>query len=679
MKSLCLEKTLLLVLLTACCFAGCAPWVELPKSRITPQLSVTPELRSSATPAEEASPTSSALPSPSTAAQPTSAPKKTLTPSLRPPSGWSIFSNPDYVQGIAQYQDHLWSATLGGVVDWNLDTQTPVVYTTRDGLVEIQANDVVICPMPEDRVIVSHETGILSAYDLGLKKWSQIPITFSDGTTLKGVRAMRCDEKNNRLLVGSVEGVGILNLKTDRWQRIGENEGLNVKTIRAIDVVGQSIWLAAGDQSAFMIQGKMIYPFNGASGFPSGPVNDLSVSPDASIWLGYPTGLVHYKDKLWYSYGSQTPAGGIPFRSVDQVEVASDKTVWIASATEGICPYDETTLFCSTIYPAPVDAPITDLIAGDDGVAYAATNGSGVLVLRSDRRDSLLINRQKLISNDILDIAEGQDGRIWIATGDGVNSFDPTRPGDAWEVLLPGKNMLGFDRVSGILPVSDGIWFTSDVEPQVVFQGETSQLILTESKGISGWVMDSALDHRGYIWFATDQGVDIWDGVTIRSYGPTTGLAGNLYQSLLEVNEVMWVGTDKGLLRYDHAQWSVALPEVSVNAIVPAEGDDLLLGSDRGLILFDGSQSYQWLINLGDEVVNDIQVTALAWDKRGELWVGTAEDGLFHYDGRTWERFDTARGMPTNSIRRILTDHLGAVWVAATTGQGGGALVRFMP
>jgi ligand-binding sensor domain-containing protein len=116
-----------------------------------------------------------------------------------------------------------------------------------------------------------------------------------------------------------------------------------------------------------------------------------------------------------------------------------------------------------------------------------------------------------------------------------------------------------------------------------------------------------------------------------------------------------------------------------VYAIAPGEGNGLLLGADQGLILFDGSQSFQWLINLGDEVMKDIQVTALSRDRRGELWVGTAGDGLFHFDGNTWERFDTARGMPTNNIRKVFTDSQGAVWVAAVTGQGGGALVRFMP
>lgn len=670
---------LILLFLAACCLVSCSPGVVHPQVIEPTPSPLAVEVVTAAGTNRATVPVgpNSTIAAPT--AMPTSKPSRTSTPGAQSFSGWSIYSNPDYVRGIALYQNHLWAATLGGVVDWNLDTQAPVVYTARDGLVEIQGNDVVICPMPEPRVIISHEAGILSAYDLGLKKWSKIPITFNDGTTFKSVNALHCDIANNRLLVGSADGLGILNLKTMRWQRIGKEEGLHVDAIESIDVVGQSIWLAAGKQSAFLIMGKSIFPFNGASGFPSGSVNDLSVAPDSTIWFGYPTGLVRYKDKRWYSYGTQSLSGGIPFKSVEEVEVGQENTIWIASADEGICPFDRVTHFCSTIYPAPQDASVTDLVAGDDGVAYASTDGGGIMVLQKDQRETLLVERKNLLSNDILDISEGRDGTLWIATSRGVNYFDSAQPFNAWETILPETKGLGFARVSGILPVSAGVWFINDQEPQVSYRQETGWITLDASKGISGRILDAALDERGYAWFATEKGIDIWDGVAMRSYGPGTGLPGNVYHALFEQGGTMWVGSDQGLLRYTDYQWSVVLSGISVNAIALDLEDRLLLGSDQGLIVFDGSQGFQWLINLDTLVLKDLQVTAVSQDKRGDLWVGTRENGLFHYTGLAWERFDTSRGMPTNTIRTVFIDHLGAVWVAATTGQGGGALMRYKP
>jgi ligand-binding sensor domain-containing protein len=168
--------------------------------------------------------------------------------------------------------------------------------------------------------------------------------------------------------------------------------------------------------------------------------------------------------------------------------------------------------------------------------------------------------------------------------------------------------------------------------------------------------LDLAIDQRGYAWFATDKGVDIWDGVTMRSYGFGTGLPGNEFRKLFAEDDAMWVGTDQGLLRYHWLQWNVIISGTSVNDIARDKEDGLLLGTDEGLVLYDGSQSFQWMITLDGRIIKDLQVTALSVDRRGDLWVGTAQDGLFHYDRQTWEQFDTTRGMPTNTIRTIFTD-----------------------
>lgn len=655
--------------------AGCA---VQPPVAMEVNIAVSPTVRSTLAPTATPPKATATVTQTKPAQTPTVTPAMTLQATSRPPSGWTLFSNADFVQGIVVHENTLWAATLGGVVRWNLKTEKATIFSTRDGLVEIQGNDVVVCSMPDTQILVGHETGILSAYNLSLGKWSRIPITFDDGSTLKSVQTLFCDQKNNRLLVGSTEGLAILDFLSGRWRLIGRAEGLPAETIRAIDVVGQTIWVAAGNQSAFMIMGSTIFPFNGASGFPSGAVNDLSVASDLSIWFGYPTGLVHYRDKKWNSYGGQT-AAGIPFISVDHVEIGPQKTIWIASAEDGVCPFSVLTLTCSTIYPAPRNAPITDLVVDDSGVAYAGTRGAGVMVLLPEQRINLALNKQQLVSNEVFDIVESQDGKLWLATSLGVNILDPAHPLDPWQAIYPDRTGLVFPRVSSLQPVSGGMWILYDQEPQASYYDGLGWLHLDEIKGISAPVLDSVVDQRGYVWFATQQGIDIWDGATMRSYGPATGLTGNVFRALFEKNGEVWVGTDRGLLLYQRYQWRVPLPEISINAIVEDPAGGLLLGTDEGLVRFDGSQSYQWIINLGEEIVMAPVVTTLAWDLNGHLWVGTRSQGLFHYDGKSWEQLDTTRGIPANHIRKIYTDRLGAVWIAAVAGQDGGALIRYMP
>jgi len=269
---------------------------------------------------------------------------------------------------------------------------------------------------------------------------------------------------------------------------------------------------------------------------------------------------------------------------------------------------------------------------------------------------------------------------LWVATGQGINVFDLDEPTAPWQSILRSQNGLREEPVSGLLPVSNGLWLYYDTVPEVnLITDEGDRMSLSEDDGLSGLVNDAEIDQQGYIWFATEHGIDIWDGTVFRSYGPDTGLPGNVFQALYERNGVMWVGSDMGLFKYERYQWTVVLPEIPINAIAPYEENKLLLGTDRGLIVYDGNQSFQWVINLSTEVYMNFKVTSITLDRLVNLWVGTDTNGIFYFNGVLWENFDTTHGIPTNHIRNIFTDHMGTVWISAATRSGGGALVRFVP
>lgn len=595
-------------------------------------------------------------------------------------SGWTVYSNPDYVRGLAVQDRTLWTATLGGVVAWNLENNTPTLYGPRDGLAEIQANSVAYCPKPIDRIYIAHPSSILSVYDLSLQTWSRQPITFSDGSTLKSVQTLFCDIVNHRLLAGSIEGIGILNLETGLWRKIGPEQGLRANSVRTIDVAGQAIWTAAGDNGAFLIQGNSVFPFDSAAGFPSGRVNDLSVDTDSSLWLGYSNGLVHYMNKKWTPYGAQSPAV-IPFQTVDFVRVGPDRRVWVASAEEGACPFDKTTFFCDKVYPGIRGAPITGLAVGPNGVAYLATDGAGVLVLHTNYVSQLTYPGKRLASNSVHDIAEDASGRLWVATGKGIELVDPAAPDTPWQTLTLQRSSTGqaSSQINRLLPTDKGMWLFYDQTLQVSFVNGENWLNLDASKGLLGPVLAGASDQRGYLWFAMEHSLQTWDGTALRIVTPPATLNPGSIRTLLNVDDTLWVGTDRGLLGYSGGQWKKCLPDIPVNVIFLDQNHDLLLGTDQGIVRFDGSQGFLWIINLGDKIIPSPKVTSITRDGSGRLWVGTAEEGIFTYDGTHWAQFNTATGLPTDSIRKIYTDHLGGVWIAAVTGEGGGALVHFIP
>jgi ligand-binding sensor domain-containing protein len=454
-------------------------------------------------------------------------------------------------------------------------------------------------------------------------------------------------------------------------------DGLLLDDIRSISVSGQTIWVAAGKVGGYQILGSSAFPHNRETGLPAGEMNDVVLAADGNVWLGYPTGLVRYKDRVWTPY-TATTSTGIPFRSVNQVELGMDGDIWIMSATEGVCPFDPKNLLCPIIFPDSPGFPFTNLITSEFGT-FAGTEGDGLRLFINEKVYRLAFGLGQLSNNQVYDFAEDAQGRLWLATARGVDILDPSQPELPWEHIDSSAYRLVSPNVKGLQPAADGMWFYYQNQRHTSLLSGQTWSQLDEFRGITGNVLATAVDQRGYVWFATDNGINIWDGISMRSFdSDDIGLPTDRFQALLAQDGSMWVGTDRGLLRYNRFAWETILPGVSVQAIISEGSGGLLLGTDRGLIRYRDGQAYFWIINLGPESYLTPNITEIALDQQRNIWAGSAGDGLFLFDGRSWQHFSTANGLPTNFIQSIYVDRLGGVWIAATS-TNGGAVVRFMP
>jgi len=61
------------------------------------------------------------------------------------------------------------------------------------------------------------------------------------------------------------------------------------------------------------------------------------------------------------------------------------------------------------------------------------------------------------------------------------------------------------------------------------------------------------------------------------------------------------------------------------------------------------------------------QVSCIAQDKKGNLWIGTL-GGLSRYDGQTFTNYSVRNGMPHNNVRSICIDSQDHVWIATPAG-----------
>jgi signal transduction histidine kinase/ligand-binding sensor domain-containing protein len=135
--------------------------------------------------------------------------------------------------------------------------------------------------------------------------------------------------------------------------------------------------------------------------------------------------------------------------------------------------------------------------------------------------------------------------------------------------------------------------------------------------------------------------------------------------------DVAALSPHKALTQYTRTVWTQAqgLPQDSIRAITQTQDGYLWLGTNEGLVRFDGYDFVTYTRDDGSLPNN--AVTALAVGRSGALWIGTL-DGLSRYANGQFKRFTVEDGLPARGISTLVEDSAGVVWVAC-----GGFLSRF--
>ncbi|MCI0697310.1 T9SS type A sorting domain-containing protein [candidate division KSB1 bacterium] len=113
-----------------------------------------------------------------------------------------------------------------------------------------------------------------------------------------------------------------------------------------------------------------------------------------------------------------------------------------------------------------------------------------------------------------------------------------------------------------------------------------------------------------------------------------------------------------------------------ISAIVEDNHTNIWVGTDKGVNRFDGRE---WTIysRVKGEAIIDDDIKTIAKDREGNLWIGTA-NGLSKIDPesdlrdpQSWKNYDsdnTKGGLVTNLITAVLEDSSGNIWVACFRG-----------
>lgn len=121
----------------------------------------------------------------------------------------------------------------------------------------------------------------------------------------------------------------------------------------------------------------------------------------------------------------------------------------------------------------------------------------------------------------------------------------------------------------------------------------------------------------------------------------------------------------KAITQYTHEVWQTdnGLPQNSINTIRQTKDGFLWLGTQEGLVRFDGVQFTVFDKNNTPQIKNN-HIVALSLDRKGTLWIATLSDGLVTYQNGIFQPVSNTPQLTGTQIHHIYTDFNGAIWVS---------------
>jgi len=217
---------------------------------------------------------------------------------------------------------------------------------------------------------------------------------------------------------------------------------------------------------------------------------------------------------------------------------------------------------------------------------------------------------------------------------------------------------------------------------------------LTTGDGLSqGTVHRILQDRQGFMWFATDDGLNRFDGYNFKTYRAAVDTPGSLESSVVfdiaeDYRGRLWVGTwGGGLSLFDQRaeRFTVyraesgnprSLSDDRVNCLLPDPDGGIWVGTEGGLNLFHPETGHvtQYHGTPGDPAsLSGEWIRSLYIDGEGVLWVGT-DAGLNRFDRlrRSFARFRHDPGdpasLPHDQVLGMTGDGAGRLWVFTTAG-----------
>jgi ligand-binding sensor domain-containing protein len=280
-----------------------------------------------------------------------------------------------------------------------------------------------------------------------------------------------------------------------------------------------------------------------------------------------------------------------------------------------------------------VGALVRALAVQGESIWIGTTNGVMKFHIPTER-NQIYTTKHGLLSNVILGITIAPDHAAWIGTyGGGLTRFDGK---DRWTTYTPyGSGPTGDYRASYVR--------------------------YKPGEGLGDlWVYQTLFLPDGTLWAATWKGASRFNGKSFVTYSTGEGLIDKwVYSMAVDRQGRFWFGTEGGVTMYDGRTWTSWTHRDGLGAEIPRPPD--------------GPRPYVPSPHHGqsEKAISDYNpnyVLATAIDSAENKWFGTWGGGLSRFDGSRWTTFTTKDGLAGNVVNALAFDRRGVIWIGTDAG-----------
>lgn len=411
---------------------------------------------------------------------------------------------------------------------------------------------------------------------------------------------------------------------------------------------------------------------------------------EGSLWLATPAGLLHCD-----ATGQRLELERFPDREeipVNDIAIESN-IIYIATASKGIITFDTDTHEYSR-YIDLGSSVITALAPADNGLLYAATDGSGIHLISTRRRKVVSTidrgtsdkNGRKLRSNSVYSLLVDHAGQMWVGYYQGGIDYtlfqrdlvETYKADDILNTAGMTVRALGMHGSEKLIGTREGLYYVDssrgtsarfttpdDMRASMVFTimrnaADGRYYVGTYGGGI--YIFDPAnmslidfaaaknlsnsnifvitTDNEGTMWVGTSSGIYCYrNGVETAHYTDSNSrlLRGNVYEIYFDSAGRGWICTETGVCVYNGSEIrDDSFPNGFINhdkirEVYEDSNHNLWFMPDRGAVTRSNMELTEWQTVTVDPKSNTPGAGFIIEDRDGRVWFGTS-DGLSHID-----------------------------------------------